>query len=179
MVLAEVKRIGRRAGVAVAVAGLIAGPAFAFVAMGGGHGFHGGGFHGSPMHGGFHGPPAPPGIVALKPPLFAVAPPMHIHDGFFVFHDNFHDHFHDNFHDHFHHHDRFGDRTTDGGFWGGGYGVYPTGYSEQAYVAEPAGQAPAAEPAPCPELLTWSPKLGRATRQDLCGDARTGAMAGG
>ena len=178
MVLAEVKRVGRRAGAAVAVAGLIVGPAFAFGAMGFGGGHGGGGFHGGPMHGGFHGPPAPPAIVTLKPPLFAVAPPIHIHDGFFGFHDHFHDHFHQ--------HDRFGDRTTNGGFWGGGYGVYPAGYSEQAYVAEPAGSAgpaSAAEAAPCPELLTWSPKLGRATRQDLCGDAdarlRSGAMAGG
>ena len=46
-------------------------------------------------------------------------------------------------------------------------GVYASGGAEPVYVRDEAGPQ-AAEPPPCPELLTWSPKLGRATRHRLC-----------
>ena len=137
---------------AAAVAALLAGPAFAFAAMGMGHGgFHGGGIRAS----GFRPPPPAIGIV-VPPPGFQVAPPMRFHGHFFKDHDRFHG--------------QFRDRQNGGwgwGAWGGGYGVYATGAAEPLYVAQTPAPA-VAEPPPCPELLTWSSKLGRATRQRLC-----------
>jgi hypothetical protein len=145
-----------------AVAGLVAGPAFAFGAMGFGGGFAGG------FHGGLHGVsrrgvgsvPPPPAIdtPTPRPPFTNPPPPMRMHD-------RDHDHFvHNRFHDRFH--NGIGGWGWGGWGWGGGDGGYQTAEAEPAYVAEQPPRA--AEPPPCPELLTWSPKLGRATRQRLC-----------
>jgi hypothetical protein len=85
---------------------------------------------------------------------------MHFHDG------DRHDHFHDHFHNHVHNGWGWG-----GWGWGWGWdgeGGYQAAESEPAYA--PPEPPRAAEPPPCPELLTWSPKLGRATRQRLCDD---------
>jgi hypothetical protein len=141
--------------------GLIAGPAFAFGGFGVGFsGFHGS-FHGG-MHGGVGHAPIRPAIDAPTPrPPFTNPPPaMHFAGG------DRHDHFHAHFHNHFHNGWGWG-----WGGWGlGGWGGDDVGY--QAAEAQPAYGAPApprqAEPPPCAELLTWSPKLGRATRQRLC-----------
>jgi hypothetical protein len=59
-----------------------------------------------------------------------------------------------------------------GGWWGPGYdeSPYPSDYQPPyAQTVEPAPivYQPPAVPI-CPELLTWSPKLGHATRQRLC-----------
>jgi hypothetical protein len=162
----------RTVGLAVlsaAVAGLVAAPALAMggFGFGGFHGgFHGGGFHGGGFHGGFHAGsfhvPPPPGLVPTPVPAFAVPPPRHIHSRFVTVHDVFpHEHF-------FGHDHRHGVGTWGWGWagWGGG-GVYASGGAEPVYVRDEAA-AQAAGPAPCPELLTWSPKLRQATRQRLC-----------
>jgi hypothetical protein len=147
------------------VTALLAGPAFGFGAMGGFHGgFHGGG-HGGGFHASGFRPPPPVSLAPTPVPPVGAPPPMHIHSRFINVRDVFP-------HEHFFRHDH---RQTGAfwgwpGGWGGGYGVYATGAAEPAYLAaqEPAR---AAEPPPCPVLLTWSPKLGRATRQRLCDDA--------
>ena len=58
------------------------------------------------------------------------------------------------------------------GWWGGYDGSYypPVDYRQPAdQNAEPAPVVYEQPPTPiCPELLTWSPKLGRATRERLC-----------
>jgi hypothetical protein len=148
-----------------AFTGLAAAPALAMGGMGFGGfhgGFRGGGFHGGFHGGGFHAPPPPANVPAPFPPVGAPPPNRHIHTGFVTVHFP-HDHF---FHDHGH-----GQRGN-GAFWGwpgGGYGVYASGGGEPVYVAQETA-ARASEPPPCPELLTWSPRLGRATRQRLCDD---------
>jgi hypothetical protein len=147
---------------------LLAGPAFAFGSMGGMGGGMGGGFHGG--HGGFHASSfhAPPPPANVRPPLPLVgAPPPnpHIRTGFVTVHFP-HDQF---FHDHDRHHGRGGSFAGWPLGWGGGYGVYATGASEPAYEAPPAPPpAQVAEGPVCPELISWSPKLGHATRQRLC-----------
>jgi len=156
-----------RMGLAVVFVGLVAGPVFALGAMGGfGPGF--GGFHRG-VHGGFHGAvgraPPPPAIDAPtpKPPFTNPPPPMRMHDHGrdHVSHNHFHDRFHNRF--------RNGLAWGWGGGWGGGYNVYATSNpadAEPVDVAEREARPP--EPPPCPVLLTWSPKLGHATRQRLC-----------
>ena len=175
MQFARFGRFASRAGSAVAIAGLLAAPAFAFGAMGFG-GIHGG------FHGGFHAPtlggrghaPAPPGIdhPPLKPPLVTAPPPVPVRVGFVKVRPS--DFFH--LHGDFGRKDRFNRRGRQGlpwGWgWGGGYGTYAVGGGEPVVYGPP--QAMAAEPAPCPELLTWSPRLGHAIRQNLCDEAPRG-----
>jgi hypothetical protein len=172
MDFADYRRFARRAAPAVAVATLLTVPAVAFGGMGFGAfhgGFHGGGFHGAPRGVGFR--PPPPAIDAhpLRPPLVAAPRPVPVRVGFVRVRPG--DFFH--LHDNFRHRDRFGRRDRGGFPWGwGGYGTYAVGGGGEPVYAPQA--AAAAEPAPCPELLTWSPRLGRAIRQNLCDEAPRG-----
>jgi hypothetical protein len=50
----------------------------------------------------------------------------------------------------------------------GDEGAYAGGAGGPVYVQRDEAQAEAS--GPCPELITWQPKLGRATRQRLCDD---------
>jgi hypothetical protein len=92
---------------------------------------------------------------------------MHFHDG------DHRDHFHARFHNRFHNGWGWG---WGGWGWGDGEGGYQTAETQPVYAAPEPPRA--VEPPPCPELLTWSPKLGRATRQRLCDDASTAASHG-
>ena len=162
MDFADFRRLG---GGAAAAAALVALPAIASGAIGFG-GMHGG-MHGAMHMGGAH-PAPPPAIDApAKPPFFNAPPPTHIHVGFHP-HDDFH------FHDHFGR-GRFRDNRlwALGGPWGwdgywGDEGAYQASAGGPVYVQRDEAQAEA--PPPCPELLTWQPKLGHATRQRLCDD---------
>ncbi len=165
---------GLRPALAVAAAvGLVVAPSLA-VGMGGGFGgFHGfsGGAHGQAAHGGFHAP-APPAIdvPAPKPPFVSAPPPVHVRSGFVQVRQGDFFHFRDDFHhhDHFHGHGAWNNGASWGWGWGWGGGdvAYGGGAAQPIYVAQ--HEAEPAEAPPCPELLTWSPKLGRATRQRLC-----------
>ena len=173
MKLAGFTRVVRPVPAVAAAAALVALPAIAFGAIGFG-GMHGGMHFGGARHGLAH-PAAPPAIdaPAAKPPFVTAPPPMRVRtaligrrDGvFFRFRDaRFHDRFGRG---------RFGGRRLWalggpwgwGGYWGddGGYGGGP------AYA--PREEAEAEAPTTCAELLTWQPKLGRATRQSLCDEA--------
>lgn len=159
MDLADIRRLARPAPAAAAAASLLIAPAIAF---GFGGGMHGGGAG----HGGAHAAPPPAIDAPAKPPFFN-APPARVSVGFHSHDARFHDHFG---------RDHFRNRRlwTLGGPWGwdgywGDEGAYAGGASGPVYVQREEAQAEA--PAPCPELLTWQPKLGRATRQRLCDDA--------
>lgn len=152
---------------AAAIAAAVAAPAFAFGAMGFG-GFHGG------MRGGGHVVgfrPPPPAIDAppARPPFVTAPRPVHVRF------DKMH-------HGDFFRPGRFDRRgrfqrrpTLPWGWWGGvGYGTYAVGGPPPVAMAEPEPEpttAPAPKPAVCPELLTWSPRLGRAIRRRLCDEA--------
>lgn len=175
MVFADFKRLGRPAAAAAAAA-LVALPAIAFGAIGFG-GMHGVMHGGGARHGGAH-PAAPPAIdaPAAKPPFVGAPPPMRVRTGFTGRRDNAFFRFRDpRFRDRFGR-GRFRDRRlwALGGPWGwdgywGDEGAYASGADGgPVYVQRDEAQAEA--PAPCPELLTWQPKLGRATRQRLCDD---------
>lgn len=170
----DLARAARRAGWAAAIAGLIAAPAVAFGAAGFG-GFHGG-FRGG-FHGGFHSSgrvvgtrPAPPAIDArpATPPFVTAPPPVRVRVGFVRVRPS--DFVRVRPSDFFRlkgdmrRKDRFRRRLVlpwafGGGGWFGSYAVGPG----EAYA-----QGPAAEPETCPELLTWSPRLGHAIRRELC-----------
>ena len=164
MDFADFKRLARPAPAAAAAAALLIAPAIAF---GFGGGMHGGAHGGGARHGGAHPAPPPRAIDAAARAPFFNAPPARVHVGFhprddFRFRDRFG-------------RERFRDRRlwTLGGPWGwdgywGDEGAYAG--AEGGPVYEPRDEAQAAAPAPCPELLTWQPRLGRATRQRLCDD---------
>jgi hypothetical protein len=147
---AQITRGRLRPAWAAAVAGLagalIAGTTCGFAGVG--HGAHAGGLHIAVRAGRLHPPPR--AVVMTPPPVFPVSapPPMHRH-GRFAFRGRF---------------DRRDSirRLPDGLGWvGGGFGVIgPAGPMEATAPAESAT---------CAELLTWSPRLGRATRRSLCG----------
>jgi hypothetical protein len=160
MDLADFRRLARPAPAAAAAAALLIAPAIAF-------GF-GGGMHGGAHHGGAHPAPPPRAIdAAARAPFFNAPPPIPVSVGFHPRDDvRFRDRFG---------RERFGDRRlwTLGGPWGwGGYwgdeGAYAGGSGGPVYVQRAEAQAEG--PAACPELITWQPKLGRATRQRLCDD---------
>ena len=152
---------------AAAIAALVAAPVFAFGAMESG-GFHGG-FHGARIA------VARPRTISVtpRPPFFTAPRPVRVRVGFVKVRPR--DFFH--FRDMRGRRDRF-DRRGPAFPWGfGGYGTYAVGGVEPVYAAQ---AAPAPAPPPCPELLTWSPKLHRAIRQDLCDEPPGGlALSGG
>jgi hypothetical protein len=163
MDIAVFRRLGPAAAVGAAL--VVVGPAIAF-GFGGTHG-------GGARHGGFHAaahPAAPPAIdaPAARPPFVGAPPAMRMRVGFRQRDDGF------RFRDRFGR-DRFRDRRFWGlggpwgwgGYWGGGAAYEPSA-GEPVYVqpSEPRAEAPP----PCPELITWQPRLGRATRQRLCDD---------
>lgn len=160
MDLADLRRLARPAPATAAALALLALPAIAF-------GF--GDMHGGARHGG--GRPAAPAAIdapPAKPPFVTAPPPMRVRTAFSRQRDDV------RFRDRFGR-DRFGDRRlwTLGGPWGwGGYwgdeDAYAGGVGGPVYVQP--GEARAEAPAACPELLTWQPRLGRATRQRLCDD---------
>jgi hypothetical protein len=160
MDFADFRRLARPAPAAAAAAGLLIAPAIAF----GFGGMHGGGAH---HGGGIHPAPPPRAIDAPARAPFFNAPPARVSVGF---HPRDNDRFRDRFG-----RDRFRDRRlwTLGGPWGwdgywGDEGAYTGGAGGPVYV--PRDEAQAAASGPCPELITWQPKLGRATRQRLCDD---------
>ena len=165
-------RFGRfvRPAAGAAIVALLAAPAFAFGGMGFG-GFHGG-FHGA-AHGGARvvgRRPPPPAIDAppARPPFVTVRPPVRARAGFVKARRGDVLRFPGKF-------DRRGrfhrQATLPWGWWGGSFGTYAVGGLAPVSMSE---AEPAPEPAICPELLTWSPRLGHATRRRLCDAAPNG-----
>jgi hypothetical protein len=167
MDLADFRRLTRPWPAVAAAAVLLTAPAIA-IAFGFGGGMHGAMHGGGARLGGAHPAPPPRAIDAPARAPFFNAPPARVRVGFHP-------------RDDFRVHDRFGrgrfrDRRlwTLGGPWGwdgywGDEAAYAGGAGGPVYVQRDEAQAEPPPP-PCPELLTWQPRLGRATRQRLCDD---------